>query len=247
MPPKGSGKALDPNFRRNERDPSQVQSIVCTAGIAEERRPWIALRSVANHLQTSSHFRAVKSSTLKAKESEEKLRKQEREREAASATDELREIHFATQRFDGPVASASSRVMGGAGAEMWEDYRVNGAEFSAGDNVENPENQHRRLREEAEIFGLWNPDGTARQLGFGGDDVEGQTEEDDDDDLLAEILRNAGEFCLETLASYRGFHFASETQRMQTSCKEEDEEEVWFGFDHMLALMAELPNQVATN
>ncbi|KAF8193520.1 hypothetical protein K438DRAFT_2131595 [Mycena galopus ATCC 62051] len=81
--------------------------------------------------------------------------------------------------------------MGGAEAEMWEDYRVNGAEFSAGDNIENPENQHRRLREEAEIFGLWNPDATARQLGFGGDDVEGQTEEDEDDDLLTEILRNA--------------------------------------------------------
>ncbi|KAF8214161.1 hypothetical protein K438DRAFT_2009234 [Mycena galopus ATCC 62051] len=81
--------------------------------------------------------------------------------------------------------------MGGAEAEMWEDYRINGAEFSTGDDIEDPEKRHRQLHEEAEIFGLWNPDATARQLGFGEDAIEGETEEDDDDDLLAEILRNA--------------------------------------------------------
>jgi hypothetical protein len=78
---------------------------------------------------------------------------------------------------------------------MWEDYRINGADFSAGDNVEKPEMREQQLRKEAETFGLWNPEATARKLGFG---VEDTVEEDEEDDWLAEVIRNVGEsvgFC----------------------------------------------------
>jgi hypothetical protein len=74
---------------------------------------------------------------------------------------------------------------------MWEDYRVNGADFSVGDDVEDQQKQRRRLQEEADVFGLWNPDATARLLGFGGEDARDQVQEDE----LAEIMRNVGEFC----------------------------------------------------
>ncbi|KAJ7812979.1 hypothetical protein B0H14DRAFT_3112205 [Mycena olivaceomarginata] len=72
---------------------------------------------------------------------------------------------------------------------MWEDYRVNGADFSVGDDIEDQQKQCRRLQEEADVFGLWNPDATARLLGFGGEDARDQVQEDEDD-LLAEIMRN---------------------------------------------------------
>ncbi|KAJ6523814.1 hypothetical protein B0H19DRAFT_1223959 [Mycena capillaripes] len=74
---------------------------------------------------------------------------------------------------------------------MWENYRLNGAEFSAGDDPEDLEVRNRRLRGEAEIFGLWNPEATAKKLGFGNDGMGGLVEEDEDEDFLAEILRNA--------------------------------------------------------
>ncbi|KAJ7364499.1 hypothetical protein DFH08DRAFT_920925 [Mycena albidolilacea] len=70
---------------------------------------------------------------------------------------------------------------------MWEDYRINGADFSAGDNMEKPEMREQQLRKEAETFGLWNPEATARKLGFG---VENTVEEDEEDDWLAEVIRN---------------------------------------------------------
>ncbi|KAJ6588551.1 hypothetical protein B0H19DRAFT_1013424 [Mycena capillaripes] len=74
--------------------------------------------------------------------------------------------------------------------DMWEDYRINGADFNAGTNIEKPEMQEQQLRKEAETFGLWNPEATARKLGFG---VENTVEEDEEDDWLAEIIRNVGE------------------------------------------------------
>ncbi|KAF7368443.1 hypothetical protein MVEN_00167300 [Mycena venus] len=121
----------------------------------------------------------------------ETLKRLESEREAASTADELLNIEFATQHFVGPVASSSSRVISEAESDMWENYRRNGADFSAGDNTEDLEVRNRRSQDEAEIFGLWNPEATARKLGFGGNAVDGILEEDDDEDLLAEMLHNA--------------------------------------------------------
>ncbi|KAJ6558925.1 hypothetical protein B0H10DRAFT_2240688 [Mycena sp. CBHHK59/15] len=73
---------------------------------------------------------------------------------------------------------------------MWADYMENGADFSAGDNIEDPKARFEQLREEAKCFGLWNPDATARKLGFG--DPAVVLEEDLEDDYLGEIMRDAG-------------------------------------------------------
>ncbi|KAJ7799763.1 hypothetical protein B0H14DRAFT_3787219 [Mycena olivaceomarginata] len=72
---------------------------------------------------------------------------------------------------------------------MWADYRENGADFSAGDSVGDPEARFEQLREEAKCFGLWNPDTIARRLGFG--DAP-EVPEDVEDDYLGEIMRDAG-------------------------------------------------------
>lgn len=171
-------------------DRTQVICRVCSAGLAPGLHKWIAVRSALAHLTHEPHLKTVRLAE-EAKINAERLRK---EREADSATNEFRDIQFAKQHFKAPLASTSSRVMSEAEAELWADYRTNGAEFSAGDDVEDPEVRKRQLRKEAECFGLWNPGATARRLGFGDHDMAGAIEEDDEDDFLAEIMRNTGEF-----------------------------------------------------
>ncbi|KAJ7685821.1 hypothetical protein B0H17DRAFT_1160739 [Mycena rosella] len=74
---------------------------------------------------------------------------------------------------------------------MWADLDANGAEFSAGDDVDEAHG--------VDSFGFWNPEAVARGLGFGDGDVESQIlAEDEEEDFLAEIMRNAGECRVET-------------------------------------------------
>ncbi|KAJ6582733.1 hypothetical protein B0H10DRAFT_2341090 [Mycena sp. CBHHK59/15] len=76
---------------------------------------------------------------------------------------------------------------------MWDDYALNGAVFDAGDDADDPHIRHERLREESRIFGLWNPEATAKQLGMGDEDIAaGILGEDEEDDFLAEIMRAVG-------------------------------------------------------
>ncbi|KAJ7671105.1 hypothetical protein B0H14DRAFT_3178540 [Mycena olivaceomarginata] len=185
MPPKGSGKVQETDFRFNE-DRTKVQCKICIG-----RETWIAARSAAAHLLAATHLQAVRLVAERSAEIQRRTENLERERQADSATDELRDIQFAAHHFPGPVAAKSSG-MSAAEAEMWEDYRVNGAEFSAGDPPDDPEAQHRELRRQAETFGLWNPVAMARRLGFGDDTVAGEIEDDPEDDFLAEILGNIG-------------------------------------------------------
>jgi hypothetical protein len=184
------------DFRFNE-DRTKVQCKICVG-----RETWIAARSAAAHLLSATHLQAVRLATERSAEIQRRNEILEREREADSATDELRDIQFAAHHFPGPVTAKSSG-MSAAEAEMWEDYRVNGVEFSAGDPPEDPEAQHQELRRQAEIFGLWNPVAMARRLGFGDDAEPGDIEEDPEDDFLAEILGNIGEFvvCCELVES----------------------------------------------
>ncbi|KAJ6779200.1 hypothetical protein DFH09DRAFT_1325131 [Mycena vulgaris] len=89
--------------------------------------------------------------------------------------------------------SAGPHARSGAGDEMWEEYTANGANFSAGDDMEDVHTRHEQLRKEADSLGFWNPKAVARGLGFGDADVEGQMlAEDEDEDFLSEIMRTAG-------------------------------------------------------
>ncbi|KAJ6524031.1 hypothetical protein B0H19DRAFT_934723 [Mycena capillaripes] len=77
---------------------------------------------------------------------------------------------------------------------MWGDFANNGADFSAGAAVDESRRQHERLRKDADSFGFRNPEAVARDLGFGDTTVEGRIlEEDEEDDFLSEIMRQAGE------------------------------------------------------
>jgi hypothetical protein len=98
----------------------------------------------------------------------------------------------------GPVsiggASLARRTASAAEIEMWDGFAENGAEFSAGDISDNTHMSHERLRQEADSFGLLNPEVVARNLGFGEGDLESEiVADDDEEDFLAEIMRHAGE------------------------------------------------------
>ncbi|KAJ7206206.1 hypothetical protein C8J57DRAFT_1258525 [Mycena rebaudengoi] len=187
MPPKGSGNLREEGKRvHHEEWDLEVQCKACSAGIPQERRKWMVAKSAARHLTTAPHLQAVG----RARDGHQGAERLEKEREADSATDEFREIQFAAQHFDGPIAGASLRVMSEAEAEMWEEYRINGAESSAGDDLESPEACHRQLRQEAESFGLWNPEAMAKKLGFGNAEVVGGEEDDENEDFLAKIMRS---------------------------------------------------------
>jgi len=72
---------------------------------------------------------------------------------------------------------------------MWDEYAVNGADFDAGvDEVD------LGLEREVQEFGIWNAEWTAGELGFsvGGEDEGPLLVEDEEDDVLAEIMRHAG-------------------------------------------------------
>jgi hypothetical protein len=86
--------------------------------------------------------------------------------------------------------SRDSRIQSEAERMMWEDFDCNGAVFDAGTD-DGGDMDRRRLEIEADEFGIWNPEGTARALGFS--DPTSETSQDNvDDDILADIMASAG-------------------------------------------------------
>ncbi|KAJ7795451.1 hypothetical protein B0H14DRAFT_3554112 [Mycena olivaceomarginata] len=170
-------------FRYNEEH-TRIQCKLCAPRAPDPDKIWIAVASALPHLSSRPHLQAVEL----AGEEKRRLEKLAKERERESATNALRDVDCARHHAPGPLAATSSRVISEEETKMWADYLENGAEFSAGDDVESPEARHGQLREEARYFGLWNPGATAKELGFGeGAEV---IEEDGEDDYLGEILRN---------------------------------------------------------
>ncbi|KAJ7767878.1 hypothetical protein DFH07DRAFT_866840 [Mycena maculata] len=75
---------------------------------------------------------------------------------------------------------------------MWSQYEEYGANFDAGEEQADMDVEYERLRKQADVFGMMNAEAMARKLGFGGgdvgDDILGEEEEED---FLSEIMRNA--------------------------------------------------------
>jgi hypothetical protein len=75
---------------------------------------------------------------------------------------------------------------------MWAHYHEHGADFDAGVDAAPIDNN--RLRQEAEVMGILDPEGVARHLGMDGGDVLSDFIGDrQDEDLLDEILERLGE------------------------------------------------------
>ncbi|KAJ7509193.1 hypothetical protein B0H11DRAFT_2427416 [Mycena galericulata] len=164
MPPKGSG-----NLSEEER--TRVQCRACSMGVAVERRTWMAVKSGAKHLRYPEHLKAV-GQIEAAKSRAEELQNERRVESAASG---FRNFTFAApQPISGPSASCASNRRSLAETEMWEEYAMHGADFSAGEDAADPHAQHES------------------KLGFAGRDVEEEIMgEDEEEDFLSEIMRNA--------------------------------------------------------
>ncbi|KAJ7275954.1 hypothetical protein C8J57DRAFT_1466569 [Mycena rebaudengoi] len=189
MPPKGSAKIREEDFFYNE-DRTKIQCKICAAGVPVERRAWIAASSAVKHLAGKEHAKAV---VLAADVSRAEAALA-RERNADSATQDLRTPAIVAQIRSAPIASgAATAVRNEAEKEMWADYEMHGAEFDAGPDELAPQARFKELGKEADMLGFWNPVAVARELGFGDERLEGEIGvEDEDEAVLAEILRNAG-------------------------------------------------------
>ncbi|KAJ7798697.1 hypothetical protein B0H14DRAFT_2617681 [Mycena olivaceomarginata] len=181
MPPKGSGKLSEEDFRFNE-DRTKVLCKVCSAGVSTERHAWIATKSGAKHMRSPEHLKAVEL----VQEAQRRLEKFELERRADSAASELQDLSIPHEpHIPGPAAVAQS---------SHARYRANGADFDAGDSTEDPGVQQRDLQSQADVFGLMNAEAVAQRLGFGnGDIAEEILAEEEELDFLGEILRSVGE------------------------------------------------------
>jgi hypothetical protein len=85
---------------------------------------------------------------------------------------------------------------------QWCGPNTLGTPKYGGDDELGPSVQEKRLREEAESFGLWNPETMACTLGFGDEDMlASMVDKDEKDDFLAEFLGNIGESSFEMRAA----------------------------------------------
>ncbi|KAJ7912843.1 hypothetical protein B0H13DRAFT_1874427 [Mycena leptocephala] len=175
------------DFRYND-DRTKVQCRACSSGVPPERRTWIELRSAPAHLGYPTHLKAVEQ-LEDARRRRQVLEDERREESAASG---LQGVTFAAQRMEGPVTSRPSNVPIQAEIDMWDGYLANSASFDAGDDQDDPDVYEERLRKEAEVFGLLNAEAVAKRLGFGSGSVaEEILEEEEEEDFLSDIMRNA--------------------------------------------------------
>ncbi|KAF7312000.1 hypothetical protein MIND_00211900 [Mycena indigotica] len=188
MPAQGSGAGLNEDVWITRREDERVLCRACSTGNPPERHMWIARRST-KHEDSTDHQSAL--AIVSA--GQQRLRDLELERQLAACT------RLALRQTPQPILAPvpMQRVAGVpsmAEAEMWRAYEADGAAFSAGlDTAEDGQAAHSRLDQQAELFGLWDPEGVAQRLGFGNGMVEDAlNEHDEEEDFLAELLANAG-------------------------------------------------------
>ncbi|KAJ7195190.1 hypothetical protein GGX14DRAFT_537297 [Mycena pura] len=192
MPPRGSGgAALSETDFEFDAERKHVECRTCKAVKPPgetERRDWILVRNGARHLEEMKHKQAI----AQLKDAQRLRLQLDRERRASAAPVS---VPICVAQIPPPIPIRSEPRAGPSAAEleMWADYELSGASFSAGDVAEDPKAMYDRLARQADVFGILDPEGTAMRLGFGGDeglieDVLGIQEEDD---FLAEIMANA--------------------------------------------------------
>ncbi|KAF7315983.1 hypothetical protein MIND_00115300 [Mycena indigotica] len=189
MPARGSGAGLNDDVWITRSEDDRVLCRACSAGNPPERHVWIARRSTSKHEDSADHRKAL--AIVSA--GQQRLRDLELERQLAART------RLAPRQPAQPILAPvpMQRVAGVpsmAEAEMWRAYEEDGAAFSAGlDTAEDGRVAHSLLDQQAELFGLWDPEGVAQRLGFGNGMVEDAlNERDEEEDFLAELLANAG-------------------------------------------------------
>jgi hypothetical protein len=166
--------------------------VKCT--ICPSHRPWIDRKNLGTHLVSEQHKKCVEAIQEAAIHQEAVSTAREADlqarREAENVSVGLHQVHF-----DDHQMSEVSRVPSAAETAMWEDFEMNGAEFTAGSDAEAEERD--RYEKQEQEFGVWNSDTMAGELGGFGDGDEfpvARPQEDEDEEILSDILHNAREF-----------------------------------------------------
>ena len=169
----------------------KIQCKICASGVSIETRTWISVNSVDAHIKGGPHLKAV--GLLEDAHTQADVIERNKEADATIAREaELRLINCQnpTRGGDGKRRNPMSI----AEQTMWDEYAVNGADFDAGVDEVDLGLERQRLEREVQEFGIWNAERTAGELGFsvGGEDEGPLLVEDEEDDVLAEIMRHAG-------------------------------------------------------
>ncbi|KAF7303394.1 hypothetical protein MIND_00567600 [Mycena indigotica] len=174
MPGRGSGAKLNEEVWQTRKDDDRVLCRICAAGNPPERHVWIGRRSTMKHEEAEEHRKAL--GVVSA--GQQRLKEHALQQASARARLTLRHTSHPIQP---PVPMKSALgVPTMAEVEMWRGYEEGGGVLYL-------------LDRQVELFGLWDPDGVARRLGFGDGTVEDEmNERDEEEDFLAELLANAG-------------------------------------------------------
>ncbi|KAJ7062953.1 hypothetical protein C8F01DRAFT_1082526 [Mycena amicta] len=178
------------DFRFNEAR-TEVQCIACSANISAPLRAWILVKNAPRHLQTAPHKEAVDA----LKEAREEVKDREHIPETQSVHMRNPTIAPGRPHVDGLLPNSRPRgVASTQEADMWRAYAEDGASFSAGDEAETGGPDLERLKRQADIFGILDPEGAAKRMGFGDDGPEENEfmDGDEDVDFLADVMANGG-------------------------------------------------------
>ncbi|EKM48863.1 uncharacterized protein PHACADRAFT_202302 [Phanerochaete carnosa HHB-10118-sp] len=180
---------MQPDFVPSE-DGSEVRCTLCSP---EEGGPTIRKKSMAAHIKGRFHTQAVEERERRETQLatiNETLNRREQERAAASAT--LQSIEFVQHK-----QSTAARNPSGTAEKFWTDFSRDPQAFTF-DAGEDPPSMaagaQRRLKQDAETFGLWNAHSTAQDLGFGNENpgsdpfFELRLGSENPDELLADLL-----------------------------------------------------------
>ncbi|KAF7368224.1 hypothetical protein MVEN_00142300 [Mycena venus] len=173
-------KVLDDCFIESE-DKKQILCSICERHGPEE---WIGRDGDKKHLLSKNHERNVEADNIRV---------------AAQAAIQMQNasINSTLERVEIPITEKNSRpkhVPSAEEQEMWYQYQMEGATFSAGDEpAVDGWVQEADLAWQAEQFGRWNAASIARNLGFMGPESEIPilNEHDEEDALLCEMMDNA--------------------------------------------------------
>ncbi|KAJ7865623.1 hypothetical protein B0H14DRAFT_3598711 [Mycena olivaceomarginata] len=191
MPPRASGrkKNLGNDFLYSA-DGKRMLCKTCHPDVVGDEDEWIGAKDAVGekHLNSDRHRKAVR---LQA-ENERFARQMEDERDMArgAASSELNRVHIHPEYLAGPMAESSSA----AWEREWEELRLDGAtgaDFGFAEDVGPQRTVQDELREGFEGFGVWDVTETARRLGFDHAESIPRAREEDEDEILADILRIA--------------------------------------------------------
>jgi hypothetical protein len=176
-------------------DGKNIKCTVCSPyNIIEQ---WMLRDSYSGHLKSRGHLANATRSPLQT--FEERVIAADIAARADAASQELAFARL--QNVDVRTDTSFSRGLQAPTAaeqEMWQNYEINGADFDIADDPDQLAEvaARRRFENDADEFGLWNPEADGEDFVFSNaTEIDGLGGDPEEDELLAEVMRNACKRC----------------------------------------------------